>query len=88
MIGINTAMYYGPDILKDAQITFDNYSPDESALLLNIPLASVNAFGTLISAFLIDGLGRRFILLRTLPLVAVAWLVVASGMALTAYSDA
>ena len=80
-------MYYGPDILKDAKITFEDYSPNDSALLLNIPLASVNAFGTLISAFAIDILGRRFMLLRMLPLVTIAWLIVASGMALTAYTE-
>ena len=80
-------MYYGPDILKDAKITFEDYSQNDSALLLNIPLASVNAFGTLISAFAIDKLGRRFMLLRMLPLVTIAWLIVASGMALTAYTE-
>ena len=85
--GINTAMYYGPDILKSAEIKFDNYSHNDSALLLNIPLACINGVGSIISVFTIDRLGRRYILLRTLPFVAIAWLIVASGMALNTYSD-
>ena len=80
-------MYYGPDILKSAQIKFDNYSHDDSALLLNIPLACINAVGCLISVYTIDRFGRRYILLRSLPFVAVAWLIVASGMALNTYSE-
>ena len=80
-------MYYGPDILKSAQIKFENYSHDDSALLLNIPLACINAVGCLISVYTIDRLGRRYILLRTLPFVSIAWLIVAIGMALNTSSQ-
>jgi len=60
---------------------------DESALLLNIPLAAVNAFGTLTSCMYIDRLGRRFLMLRTLPFAAVGWLVTALGMYLNQYTQ-
>lgn len=73
-------MYYGPDILIDAGIKLPDMSQDESALALNIPLASINAIGTLISAFMIDRLGRRYILLRMLPFVILGWIIVAIGM--------
>ena len=87
LIGINTAMYYGPDILKEAGITFPGLDDDTSALLLNIPLASINAIGTLISVFIIDRLGRRYILLRTLPFVILGWVVVATGMGIAGNPD-
>ena len=56
---------------------------DTSAVLLNIPLASINAIGTLISVFTIDNLGRRYILLRTLPFVILGWVIVAVGMGIS-----
>ena len=80
-------MYYGPDILKEAGITFPGLDDDTSALLLNIPLASINAIGTLISVFTIDRLGRRYILLRTLPFVIFGWVVVATGMGIAGNPD-
>ena len=86
-IGINTAMYYGPDILKSCGIKFPNMDDDSSALLLNIPLASINALGTLISVFTIDKLGRRYILLRTLPFVILGWVTVAIGMGVAGNPD-
>lgn len=79
-------MYYGPDILIQAGLTIPGMDEDESALLLNIPLASVNAIGTLISCVYIDKLGRRFLMLRTLPFAAIGWLVTALGMYLNGYT--
>merc|ERR1719464_853836 len=87
LIGINTAMYYGPDIILDAGITLPNMDSDTSALFLNIPLASVNAIGTLISMFTIDRLGRRYIILRGLPFVVLSWIIVAIGMSMTGNDD-
>ena len=80
-------MYYGPDIIKDAGIKFKNMDDDTSALLLNIPLATINAIGTLISVFTIDRLGRRYIILRGLPFVILGWVVVAIGMGLIGSED-
>lgn len=80
-------MYYGPDILITAGLTVPGMDKDESALLLNIPLASVNAIGTLISVAYIDKLGRRFLMLRTLPFACVSWLITALGMFLYGYTS-
>ena len=59
----------------------------QAALLLNIPLAGVNAIGTFISLLFIDKLGRRYLMLRTLPFAAASWIVVAIGMWLNGKSD-
>jgi Sugar (and other) transporter len=80
-------MYYGPDILIKAGLTIPGMQPDESALLLNIPLAGVNAIGTLISCVYIDKLGRRFLMLRTLPISTIGWLITAFGMYLNGYTN-
>lgn len=79
-------MYYGPDILISAGLTIPGMAAEESALLLNIPLATVNAIGTLGSIFIIDRFGRRFSMLRCLPFATVGWLVTAFGMYLYNYS--
>ena len=81
-------MYYGPDILITAGITIPGMGTDESALLLNIPLAFVNAVGTLISCVYIDRAGRRFLMLRTLPISCLGWLITALGMYLHNYTNA
>ena len=81
-------MYYGPDILITAGLSIPGMDQDESALLLNIPLASVNAIGTLISCIYIDKAGRRYLMLRTLPFSVIGWLITALGMYMNGYSDA
>ena len=62
---------------------------DESALVLNIPLALCNAIGTILSIFFIDSMGRRYIILRSTPFMAVSWFITAIGMVFTAdgYSE-
>ena len=80
-------MYYGPDILEQCGIQIPNMDEQTSALALNIPLASINATGTIISMFTIDKLGRRYILLRTLPFVILGWIIVAVGMGITSNPD-
>lgn len=74
-------MYYGPDIMKKAGIRIPNLNENESALILNIPLSLFNAVGALVAIFVIDRLGRRFIILRTTPFMAASWFVTAAGMA-------
>ena len=87
LVGINTALYYGPDILITAGVQIGDMTKEESALLLNIPLAIVNAIGTLVSCIYIDKLGRRYLMLRTLPLSIVGWLITALGMYLYAFTE-
>ena len=45
----------------------------------------MNAVGTLISSVYIDNLGRRFLMLRTLPVSTIGWLITAFGMYLFNY---
>jgi hypothetical protein len=87
LVGINTAMYYGPDILITAGVQIDGMDNDEAALLLNIPLAFINAVGTAISCVYIDNLGRRYLMLRTLPVSCVGWIITAVGMYLNGFTE-
>ena len=50
---------------------------------MNIPLAFFNATGTTLSVFFIDGLGRRYIILRSTPLIALCWIITAVGISFT-----
>ena len=76
-------MYYGPDIMQQAGITISGMSEKQSALFLNIPLSGINALGTILSIFFIDKLGRRYIILRSTPFLAISWFITAAGMAFT-----
>jgi len=73
-------MYYGPDILIEAGVNIDGYSKKQAAVLLNIPLTGINMIMSIVSCFLIDKFGRRYLLLRTLPVAVVGWLLVSLGM--------
>ena len=73
-------MYYGPEIMIAANIKIGNYSDKISGLILNIPLSLTNAVGTTISIFFIDRLGRRYMMLRSLPVIVITLLIVAGGM--------
>lgn len=87
-VGINTVMYYGPEIIIDSGTTIDGIDDREQlGIILNIPLAATNAIGTIVAAFIIDDMGRRYIILRTLPGVFVSLLLVSLSMYLAIYSD-
>jgi SP family galactose:H+ symporter-like MFS transporter len=60
-------MYYGPDIIKSTGISVDGIDEKTLSIILNIPLAGVNAIGSMIAVFVIDKMGRRFIMLRLIP---------------------
>ena len=83
LVGINAAMYYGTDIMKKAGISISGMDENESSLVLYIMLSIVSACGTIVAIFLIESLGRRYIILRTVPVIAVSWIVVAAGMSYT-----
>jgi hypothetical protein len=55
-------------------------------LIDSLPLAAINALGTLVAVFYIDKLGRRYIILRTVPFVGLSLLVIALGLGLFNYS--
>ena len=81
-------MYYGPEIIMDSGITIDGEEDREkTAIMLNIPLAATNALGSLIAIFFIDNLGRRWTMLRTLPVVFISLLLLSLSMYLSLYSD-
>lgn len=54
--------------------------PEQLGVILNIPLAMVNAIGSIVAVFVIDNLGRRQVLLTSLPGLFVALVLVAVSM--------
>ena len=66
-------MYYGPEVIIENGITLgDDYDREQTGILLNIPLSATNAIGSIIAIFLIDRLGRRWIMLRSLPVIFIS----------------
>ena len=83
--GINTAMYYGPEIMRQAG--FGSYSHKSATLISALPLAGMNSIGTIISIAFIDSCGRRWIMLRSLPVLALSMTVAGIGMGLRNHTD-
>jgi len=80
--GINTVMYFGPLILQKAGFGSDDPNDKTSLLIESLPLALTNALGTLVAIIYIDKLGRRYILLRLIPFIALTLLILALGLGL------
>lgn len=82
-------MYYGPSIILDSGITISGYKKDDPivGIILNIPLAAMNALGSVVTIFFIDKLGRRYIFLRLLPGITVSLICVSFSMWLSNYHD-
>ena len=76
-------MYYGPTLLEKAGFGSET-NPNET-LIVALPLAAMNAAGTVVAVFYIDKLGRRFIMLYYLPLTGVALMIIALGLGLHSY---
>jgi len=55
-------------------------------VILNIPLAVTQALGSLVATFVIDKLGRRYIMLRTLPGAAASMGIISVCMSQIVYS--
>lgn len=85
LIGINTAMYYGPEIMKMAG--FGDQTNKRYSLISSIPLTLINMIGTLIALFTIDKYGRRFLILRNLPFISISMGLIGLGMALRNYTE-
>ena len=77
-------MYYGPEILKDAGIGGDD---PRKVLIRSIPLGAINFGGTIVALLFTDKMGRRFIMLRMLPLISLCMLGLASGMYMIYFKD-
>ncbi|XP_057950209.1 probable inositol transporter 2 [Malania oleifera] len=60
-VGINTVMYYSPTIIQLAGI-----ASNQTALLLSLVTAGLNAFGSIVSIYFIDRTGRKKLLVISL----------------------
>ena len=69
LTGINAVIYYGPEILKQAGIQFEN------ALQFQIILGIINLVFTLLALLLIDKLGRRPLLVGGMAMVVLTLLI-------------
>lgn len=78
-------MYYGPTILSKAG--FGDPNSPNSTLIDALPLAGMNALGTFVAIFYTDKLGRRFILLWTLPFICLSLLVLSTGLGLHGFGS-
>jgi MFS transporter, SP family, solute carrier family 2 (myo-inositol transporter), member 13 len=80
-------MYYGPKIILSTGIKIGGFeSAEQLGIVLNLPLALMNALGSLCATFFIDRIGRRFIILRSLPFLFVATCVISMAMYLSTYT--
>ena len=66
---------------------FGDSSHRDHSLISTIPLAGINATGGIIALFFIDNLGRRWIMLCTLPFIALFMGWIGVGMGLKNHSD-
>jgi len=79
-------MYYGPKIIIATGIEMDEIeSKEKLGIILNIPLALTNALGSAVAVLVIDKMGRRYIMLRTLPGVFLACITTSVSMYLCNY---
>ncbi|KAK7319116.1 hypothetical protein RJT34_03830 [Clitoria ternatea] len=69
-VGINTVMYYSPTIVQLA-----GFASNQTALLLSLVTAGLNAFGSILSIYFIDRTGRKKLLLFSLSGVVVSLVV-------------
>ncbi|KAK1556632.1 hypothetical protein Q3G72_009162 [Acer saccharum] len=60
-VGINTVMYYSPTIIQLA-----GFASNQTALLLSLVIAGLNAFGSIISVYFVDRSGRKKLLIISL----------------------
>ncbi|KAL5773982.1 hypothetical protein ACOSP7_011539 [Xanthoceras sorbifolium] len=66
-VGINTVMYYSPSIVQLA-----GYASNQTALLLSLVTAGLNAFGSIVSIYFVDRSGRKKLLIISLSGVIVS----------------
>lgn len=54
---------------------------------MSLPLALINTLGTLVAVFYIDRIGRRFIMLRTLPGIGISMAMIGIGLWIKTFSQ-
>jgi len=88
LVGTSAFLYYGPEILKDADVDVTNIiEKDESADILDNFLVGAFVLGNLISAFMIYKTGRKLIVLTALPVAVASGLVLSYTMYGSNYGD-
>lgn len=80
-------MYFGPNLLQKAGFGSDDPNAKNAIIIESLPLAATNAFGSVIAIFYIDKLGRRMILLRLIPFISGALIILAIGLGLNGYGS-
>jgi len=84
LCGINTIMYYGPFVLKDAGFG----AKGNTALLINsLPLGIINFMGTIVTLLFSDKKGRRYLMLRFIPLIMLSMIALSYSMYLVYYTS-
>jgi len=70
-------MYYSPEIIIDSGTSIDEINDeDHLGILLNIPLTVTNFIGSIAAIFIIDKLGRKYIMLRAIPGITVTLILI------------
>ena len=77
LAGINTVMYYGPFILRDAGFGEDN---NKSLLENTLPLSIVGFLGGMTAIFISENKGRRASMLCVLPILACSMIALSVAM--------
>ena len=81
-------MYYGPEVIKDSGLKVDGVDDqDKVGIILFIPLSVTVAVGCLIAIFIIDNLGRRYIMLRFIPGLFLSMIVISISMYFIVFYD-
>ena len=78
-------MYYGPEIMKQAGFGSDDNKA--SIIICSLPIFIVKILSTFVSLALIDSFGRRTIILKMLPLMALSMATVAVAMGLKNHTN-
>ncbi|KAM7515510.1 hypothetical protein LguiA_005093 [Lonicera macranthoides] len=80
-VGINTVMYYSPTIIQLAGFASNQtgFASNQTALLLSLVIASLNAFGSIVSIHFIDRTGRKKLLVISLCGVIISLGVLAAA---------
>ena len=77
-VGINTIMYYGPQIIIDLGIGGDVEGQEDEMVgtFYQIFFAATNSVGSCMALFLIEYYGRRSVMLKTLPFTCISLVVI------------
>ena len=77
LCGINILLYYGPQILRDAGF---GHMDDKQILGGFIVLGLISLAGRVFAMFTVDNLGRRLLMLRCLPFMALSMFAISLSM--------